>query len=757
MPNELCVLVCSYLENEVRAALDAEALSDVQVANFAGDCDDTTKDKNICANVPDAIRTEPANLKVLGGACQRILVGDPPLPSESRVDPQSTCFEILIGVEATQRYIREGVHLLVPAMVRDWRTVANGWGFDAQTAKTFFAESGSRLVLLDTGIGPSCADNLRELSDFTGLDIEVVPVTLDYARQFLSHMHIAWKLESAITAQDKAYRRIADLTLADELIKNLASEVDEEKIIDAAIELFSILCAPQSVHYQSYKNDIEGDEISRHNGKEMSAEMVAALDGNVEPLKWVDACNGLMLLVSHMGHIEGALTVEGVALPSHAKDYLELARTVMPILGLAVFNARTHKRLSKIEPDLLRYQNELEIMVEERTAELTQEIAEKKRAEGELQELEDMYEDLYDNAPDMFVSVDAKTKSILQCNRTLADKLGYNKDELIGQPITFAYHPDCMEDVEKAFQAFITTGEVSNAELQLKRKDGSKIHVILNVSAVRDDDGNILHSRSVWRDITDRKEIEDALADAKEEAERASNAKSEFLAAMSHDLRTPLNAIMGFSDMMRARSFGPLGNPHYEQYANDIYDSGTLLISLINDILDLSKIEAGKYELSEVPLDLFTLIEVSFQQLRKMAESTHLTLLSRVPADLPALRGDERALIQVFNNLLSNAIKFTPEHGSVDVSAQVDEGGGIIITFADSGIGMSQDDIVKALRPFEQADGMHSRKHEGTGLGLHLCINIMNLFGGTLDIESEVGLGTKVSLHFPPELTCTRL
>jgi len=240
---------------------------------------------------------------------------------------------------------------------------------------------------------------------------------------------------------------------------------------------------------------------------------------------------------------------------------------------------------------------------------------------------------------------------------------------------------------------------------------------------------------------------------AKDEADSANKAKSDFLAAMSHDLRTPLNAIMGFSEMMLSKTFGDLGNQKYGQYAKDIHDSGSLLVGLINDILDLSKIEAGKYQLEEEDIEVSSIIGLSFRQLNRMANTAKQTLsINVVPGDL-TMCGDKRALTQLLNNLISNAIKFTPAKGKISVSAVLNELNGIVLTVSDTGIGMSDEGITKALQPFEQAEARHSRRHEGSGLGLHLCVNFMKLFGGDLTIESEVGKGTVITLCFPPERT----
>ncbi|MGF1631020.1 MAG: ATP-binding protein [Kiloniellaceae bacterium] len=242
---------------------------------------------------------------------------------------------------------------------------------------------------------------------------------------------------------------------------------------------------------------------------------------------------------------------------------------------------------------------------------------------------------------------------------------------------------------------------------------------------------------------------------ARLQAEEANRAKTEFLANMSHDLRTPLNAILGFSEIMRARAYGELGSPRYEEYVEDIHHSGSLLTSLINDLLDIAKVEAGKYELVEEQVDIEQLIQSCLRQVAPAVEAGGQHLTVTVAAGTPALLGDKRVLVQILNNLLSNAIKFTSQGGGIAVKGWSDAQGRILLSVTDDGIGMTEEGVAKALRPFEQAHSARAREHKGTGLGLHLCDNFMRLFGGTLKIESQAGEGTTVTVAFPPERAVT--
>jgi len=262
-------------------------------------------------------------------------------------------------------------------------------------------------------------------------------------------------------------------------------------------------------------------------------------------------------------------------------------------------------------------------------------------------------------------------------------------------------------------------------------------------------DGHLI-GRAI-RYAVERKRVESQLVEAKNSAESASRAKSEFLANMSHELRTPLNAIIGFSEILKQEPLGPLGHASYREYVRDVHESGVHLLKIINDILDLSKIEVGKLSLNEMPIDLRDAVESCIRIVRERAATAGLDLTADLLAQLPILNADERMVKQVLLNLLSNAIKFTPAGGTVRVSAGINADCGMFIRIADSGIGIAPADIEMALQPFVQIDSTLQRKYQGTGLGLPLARSMVEMHGGRFIIESTVGAGTTITVHFPPE------
>jgi PAS domain S-box-containing protein len=254
----------------------------------------------------------------------------------------------------------------------------------------------------------------------------------------------------------------------------------------------------------------------------------------------------------------------------------------------------------------------------------------------------------------------------------------------------------------------------------------------------------------VWTDITEAKRREAAVIEAKEGAELASRAKSTFLANMSHELRTPLNAVIGFAELIGLQVNGPVGHERYLEYARDIRVSGEHLLTLINDILDLSRIEAGAVELNEDDIACAELIDSCARLIAGQAARAGLTLEVAPGADLPAIRGDRRRLRQVLLNLLSNAVKFTPRGGRVRLWGERRVDGGLALCVGDTGIGMSAEGIVQALTPFKQLDSSLARRYEGAGLGLPLAKNLAELHGGRLELDSDVGRGTTAGCWLPP-------
>ena len=242
-----------------------------------------------------------------------------------------------------------------------------------------------------------------------------------------------------------------------------------------------------------------------------------------------------------------------------------------------------------------------------------------------------------------------------------------------------------------------------------------------------------------------------SLLAANEPALAALEAKSKFIANMSHELRTPLNAIIGFSELMKLETFGALGDRRYVDYAGDIHSSGKHLLDIINDILNLSKIEAGRIELHEAPIEIETVLERTVAQMRPVADGAGVEL-SIIPAlSHPQLVADERYIRQIILNLLSNAVKFTPLNGCVFVETNVDESGALVITVRDTGIGISPEDIPRVMEPFGQVESAWTRQFEGTGLGLPLVKSLIELHGGHFELQSELGVGTTAIATFPPE------
>jgi signal transduction histidine kinase len=324
----------------------------------------------------------------------------------------------------------------------------------------------------------------------------------------------------------------------------------------------------------------------------------------------------------------------------------------------------------------------------------------------------------------------------------------YHPRELVGTRIVKLASDEAAADALLA--RFQTLAPFRDFTLPIRAKDGSdRIFLISAVPVFDPDGGGHLGYRGTASDITDLSERERSILAAKEAAEQASRSKTKFLANMSHELRTPLNAIIGFSDMMALAIHGPMGAPAYEQYAADINGSAKHLLSIINDILDIAKIEAGRLDLIDEETPVASLCDVALRLMQERAHEHGVELRFEPGPNLPNAMVDQRAMRQVLLNLLSNAVKFTKAGGEVTLRAQLSMDNELLLQVCDTGIGMREEDLHRVLEPFVQVENELTRQYDGTGLGLSLSKQLVELHGGRIGIVSKPNFGTTVTVYLP--------
>jgi PAS domain S-box-containing protein len=343
----------------------------------------------------------------------------------------------------------------------------------------------------------------------------------------------------------------------------------------------------------------------------------------------------------------------------------------------------------------------------------------------------------------------APDQPIVFVNAAFTRITGYSATEAMGRNCRFLQGRDTDRDMVEKMRRAVTAGRAATVTIRNYRKDGKTFWNEVNISPLKDESGRLIHFVGILQDVTNRMRTEDNLREAKTQAEVANRAKSDFVAKMSHELRTPLNAILGFSEVMQLEIFGPLGAPQYRDYAKDVHDSGTILLGHINDILDLSKIEAGRMELFPEAITLAAAAQETMRLVGARAESAGVALHSEIADGLPQVWADPRAVQQILTNLLTNAVKFTPKDGTVTLSARPLGADIMEVAVADTGVGIAAKDISKVLEPFGQADNSLSRRQQGTGLGLPIVKALVELSGGSFALASEPGRGTTVTIRLP--------
>jgi PAS domain S-box-containing protein len=356
-----------------------------------------------------------------------------------------------------------------------------------------------------------------------------------------------------------------------------------------------------------------------------------------------------------------------------------------------------------------------------------------KSAENELRESEERYRDLYEHAPDMFLSVNASNAEILTCNNTFLVKTGYSREEILGKKVFEIYHPDCLEHAGKAFHQFCSTGEVLDEELILKRQDGTTLDVSLNVKAVRDHTGCIIHSRSSLRDISDRKRMERKLSELNEELARSNADLEQFAYVASHDLQEPLRMVAGFTQLLARRYQGKLDSKA-DEYIHYAVDGAHRMQNLINDLLEYSRISSRGNPFGEVESSVLLTNAITHLGIRIRETEARITHDA-----LPVIACDGSQVTRVFQNLLDNALKY---HGGnqprIHISATT-AASGWQFEVRDNGVGIQPEYRDRIFEIFER---LEPKKYPGTGIGLAVCKKIIHRHGGRIWVESIEGSGS---------------
>lgn len=375
-----------------------------------------------------------------------------------------------------------------------------------------------------------------------------------------------------------------------------------------------------------------------------------------------------------------------------------------------------------------------------------QDMTDRKRTERQLFQSEKRFRDFAEVSSDWLWETDADGRFIFFANGSRdfsglipENNLGRTRFEATIEDLTSEKWRKHIEDIEarRPFSGF---------RYLLRGDAGDEVAVMINGVPVFDDEGEFVGYRGTGSDVTQQREAEISRDRARLESERANRAKSEFLATMSHEFRTPLNAILGFSEMLSKEVLGPLGQESYKDYAEAINDSGAHMLALVNDILDISAIEAGKRTLTREAIDLLGLMKECTVEVSPIAADKSINLEVGVPGERLAIYADERSLRQIILNLLSNAVKFTPEGGWIRLAAKPDRGDMIAISVEDNGEGIPPEKLPTITDPFSQASSHPHHSREGTGLGLSIVKSLVEVHGGELNIDSTLGVGTKVTV-----------
>lgn len=718
-------MVCDNLKNEAVGVIESEKFDDVTLATFPANCGHPQMGWNTLkansdalssiSEVSHACENDCNHIYLLGGCCINGLEAPLRELEHYHLQKMEQCFHLLISGNIIDSYLQKGAHLLTPGWLARWRDYVDEWGFDRKTAREFFAEFATRLVLLDTGVDSRSPNQLQEFANFVGLPFEIAPIGLDFFRLFLTKIVMEWRLENerseATAALSNANRQLADYATVSDLIGNLTGMMTEERVIENIIELFTMFCAPAKLIYVPL---IDGRPGNIQSCPEYSVDIEAMkyrLDSLNEEYAWTDSGNGFMLRLRHNDEIVGMLEVDGLAFPDHREHYLNLALTISRVCGLAIDNARTYQKIELAQEELRR---------------------ERDKAQKYL-----------DIAGVILVVIDADRKVSL-INKKGCEVLGYTEDEIIGRNWFDNFFPRQDRDRVKSGFEQLMAGEIEPVEYfenPVLTKSGEERIILWHNTVLTDEAGNIIGALSSGEDITERQRAEAKLQRTMAELERSNAELEQFANIISHDLQEPLRMVTGYIQLLARRYAGKLGEDA-DDFITYAVDGAERMQQLINDLLAYSRV--GTQGMAFEPTDCETVLDNTLANLEVAIEESR-AVVTHDP--LPTVIADVSQLTQLFQNLIGNAIKFhCDDQPRIHVSTE-QNANEWIFSVRDNGIGI---DPKHAERIFLVFQRLHTRQeYAGTGIGLAICQKIVARHGGRIWVESQPGKGSTFYFTMP--------
>ncbi len=462
------------------------------------------------------------------------------------------------------------------------------------------------------------------------------------------------------------------------------------------------------------------------------------------------AAVGLPLCTGRLTY--GALIIYAAETEAFDDDEVALLEELGKNVAYGILSLRSRQESTLLYQQIQKHSEELERRVAERTAQLEEEIAERAQVEQSLRSSESKYRELVEHANSIILRMD--TKGCITFFNEFAERFfGYEEKEILGRSVLGTIVPETETSGRDLAALMVDLGQHperhARSENENMRRNGERVWISWTNKPLRDAEGRLLGSLCIGNDITELKTAERELLRAKEAAESADRIKSAFLATMSHELRTPLNSIIGFTGILLQGLSGPLSDKQRKQLTM-VQSSGRHLLALINDVLDISKIEAGQMTVGREPFDLRASIQTVTQSMQSLTQKKDLSLEVDIAPQVGWITSDQRRVEQILMNLLGNAIKFT-EHGGVGVRCRVEEEW-VSIAVSDTGMGIPPDRVQDIFRPFLQLDTGLARRHEGTGLGLSICARLLELMGGQIAVESRPDVGSTFTFRLPRRL-----